>query len=99
MNDDYTLGDLRRMEQQESAKLSALRARVAELESMVPPVGALVLPPGDTSPLGELVRAAVEFHGSHPDEMVDEFDAALFGAADATAEDPAVRQWAERGRE
>lgn len=57
--------------------------------------GYLVIPPGDASPVGELVRAAVARATNMPDPG---FEDSLHYAADEAADDPAVRQWAERGR-
>lgn len=59
--------------------------------------GYLVLPPGDTSPLGELVRAAIASHQCEVHGCVT-CDDRLFAAVDDTAKDPTIRAWVDRGR-
>ena len=60
--------------------------------------GYLVIRPGDTSPLGELVMAAVEFHGGglyapgRPPRL-SIAASRLAHVADVCGEDPAVRAW------
>lgn len=63
-------------------------------------LGYLVIPPGDASPVGELVRAACAYDG-FPLARVGVFTVEaeqLLRAAVDVPEDPAVRAWVERGR-
>jgi hypothetical protein len=62
--------------------------------------GYLVIPPGDASPVGELVRAAIEYaEAPMVGTLICEADDRLHMQAYEVRQDPAVRQWAERGRE
>lgn len=61
--------------------------------------GALVILPSDTSPVAELVRAAVRWADSPCDgkRLADASEDVLYTAGRVTR-DPAVRAWFERGR-
>lgn len=61
--------------------------------------GYLVLAPGDTSPVGELVNMAfvVEDEWERSDHL-RELGSRMSDVVDAVKEDPAVRAWVERGR-
>jgi hypothetical protein len=66
--------------------------------------GYLVIPPGDASPVAELVMAAVArergwpWCAETPQTMTRE-TLTLLNAAGDVRNDPAVRAWVERGRE
>ena len=64
--------------------------------------GHIVLVPGDTSPVAELVRAAVEMYDAGAWRHLSTGDTAIeFETWDTMAKaatDPNVRQWVERGR-
>lgn len=59
--------------------------------------GALVLLPGDTSPLGELVRAAVKYERAVTPWEQERAEETLNACISVAFADPAVRAWVERG--
>lgn len=68
-----------------------------ELIRILTSQGYLVIPPGDASSVGELVRAACMPSG--PTVFThQEYDGRLHNVGMAVAQDPAVRAWSERGR-
>ena len=73
-----------------------------ELARQLKKAGYIVLAPGDTSPLGELVRAAVALAGASLyvpgdiDGRMTQEAWRLLNVTEYIAEDPAVRAWAEK---